>query len=120
MTVATRNVPDSATAAEIASDLWFRRQIEHLHRLGPRVLGELFTEIGEQRLCRTYLEQRIQRYAEIDPKHLVALEAEHFPRPPLDRVRPLTLSPSPRPSVAIGTAPTAPPAAQPMTTTNPA
>ncbi len=88
MTVSTRKVPGNKTAAEIANDLWFRRQIEHLHRLGPRALYELLVETGEQRLCRTYLEQRVQRYAEIDPEHLAALGAEHFPRPPLHEVAP--------------------------------
>ena len=88
MNMSTRKVPGNETAAEIASDLRFRRQIERLHRLGPRALGELLVEIGEQRLCRTYLEQRVRRYAEIDPKHLAALGAEHFPRPPLYGVAP--------------------------------
>ncbi len=87
MTMSTRKVPVNETAAEIAGDLWFHRQVEHLHRLGPRVLGELLTEIGEQRLCRTYLEQRVRRYVEIDPEHLAALDAEHFPRPPIYEVR---------------------------------
>ncbi len=68
------------------SDSRFKRDIERLYKLGPRALGELLAEIGEQRLCRTYLELRIRRYAEIDPKHLAALDAEHFPRPPIYEV----------------------------------
>ena len=67
-------------------DLRFQRDIERLYKLGPRALGELLAEIGEQRLCRTYLELRIRRYAEIDPKHLAALDAGHFPRPPIYEV----------------------------------
>ena len=86
MTMSSRKVPGNETAAEIAGDLCFHRQVEHLHRLGPRVLGELLTEIGEQRLCRTYLEQRVRRYAEIDPEHLAALGGDRFPRPPLYEV----------------------------------
>ena len=73
---------------EAGVDLRFRRQVERLHRLGPRALGELLAEIGEQRLCRTYLEQRVRRYSEIDPKHLAALEGDRFPRPPLYEVAP--------------------------------
>ncbi len=69
------------------SDSRFQRDIERLYKLGPRALGELLAEIGEQRLCRTYLEQRIRRYAEIDPKHLAALDVDHFPRPPIYEVR---------------------------------
>ncbi len=71
----------------VRNDLQFQRDIERLYKLGPRALGELLAEIGEQRLCRTYLELRIRRYAEIDPKHLAALDADHFPRPPIYEVR---------------------------------
>ncbi len=75
--------PLSAIIAPVVADLQFRRDVERLHRLGPRALYELLTEIGEQRLCRTYIEQRVQRYAEIDPDHLAAIEGDTFPRPPL-------------------------------------
>ena len=73
-------------AAEVVADLAFRRKVEHLHRLGPRAVHELLVEIGEQRLCRTYLEQRVRRYSEIDPEHLEALGGDTFPRPPLYEV----------------------------------
>ena len=51
--------PIGPIAAEVVADLAFRRKVERLHRLGPRAVTELLTEIGEQRLCRTYLEQRV-------------------------------------------------------------
>ncbi len=70
----------------VRNDIQFQRDIERLYHLGPRALGELLAEIGEQRLCRTYLELRIRRYAEIDPKHLAALDADHVPRPPIYEV----------------------------------
>ena len=57
--------------------------VERILALGPRPIIELLIEIGEQRLCRTYLEQRIRRYSEIDPEHLEALGGDAFPRPPL-------------------------------------
>ncbi len=76
------------TRAGDVADLALRRTVERVHGLGPRAVYELLVEIGEQRLCRTYLEQRIQRYAEIDPEHLAALGGEHFPRPPLYEVSP--------------------------------
>ena len=41
-----------STAAGIVADLAFQRDIERLHRLGPRATGELLIEIGEQCLCR--------------------------------------------------------------------
>ncbi len=72
-------------AGDIA-DLALRRTVERVHGLGPRAVYELLVEIGEQRLCRTYLEQRLRRYAEIDPEHLAALGGDRFPRPPLYEV----------------------------------
>ncbi len=51
----------------VRNDLRFQRDIERLYKLGPRALGELL--------------------AEIDPKHLAALDADHFPRPPIYEVR---------------------------------
>ncbi len=74
-------------AGDVA-DLALRRTVERVHGLGPRAVYELLVEIGEQRLCWTYLEQRIRRYAEIDPEHLTALGGDRFPRPPLYEVAP--------------------------------
>ena len=64
------------------------RDVERILAFGPRPIIELLIEIGEQRLCRTYVEQRVQRYSEIDPEHLAALEGDTFPRPPLYEVAP--------------------------------
>ncbi len=75
--------PLSAIIAPVVAGLQFYRDVVRLHRLGERALYEMLTEIGEQRLCRTYIEQRVQRYAEIDPDRLAALEGDTFPRPPL-------------------------------------
>ncbi len=75
--------PLSAIIPPVVADLQFRRNVERLHRLGERALYELLTEIGEQRLCRTFIEQRVRRYAEIDPDHLAALDGDTFLRPPL-------------------------------------
>ena len=72
-------------AGDVA-DLAFRRTVERIHGLGPRAVYELLVEIGEQRLCRTYLEQCVRRYSEIDPEHLAALGGDKFPRPPLYEV----------------------------------
>ena len=76
----------SIGVALVVADLQFRRNVERLHRLGPRAICELLTEIGEQRLCRTFIEQRVRRYSEIDPEHLAALDSDTFPRPPLRAV----------------------------------
>lgn len=70
------------------ADYQLARDVERILALGPRPIIELLIEIGEQRLCRTYVEQRVQRYSEIDPEHLVALGGDTFPRPPLYEVTP--------------------------------
>ncbi len=75
--------PLSVGIAPVVADLKFYRDVVHLHRLGPCALYELLTEIGEQRLCRTFIEQRVRRYSEINPDHLTALDGDTFPRPPL-------------------------------------
>ncbi len=67
--------PLSAILTPVVADLQFYRDVVRLYRLGPRAVYELLVETGEQRLCRTYLEQRVQLYAEIDPDHLAALVA---------------------------------------------
>ena len=64
--------PLGAVLTPVVADLEFRRDVERLHRLGPRAVCELLTEIGEQWLCRTFIEQRVRLYAEIDPDHLAA------------------------------------------------
>ncbi len=67
-------------------NLRLARDVERILALGPRPIIELLIEIGEQRLCRTYVEQRVQRYSEIDPGHLEALGGDTFSRPPLYEV----------------------------------
>ena len=70
------------------ADFRLARDVERVLALGPRPIIELLIEIGEQRLCRTYLEQRVRRYAEIDPEHLEAFGGDTFPLPPLSGAEP--------------------------------
>ena len=74
-------------AAEIVGDLRFRRQVERLHSLGPRAVGELLAEIGEQRACRAFIDRRLAAYAALDPKVVRELDGDQFPRPPLYPVK---------------------------------
>ncbi len=74
--------------ADAIKDYRLARDVERILALGPRPIIELLIEIGERRNCRTYLEQRVRRYSEIDPEHLAALGGDRFPRPPLYTVRP--------------------------------
>ena len=57
-------------------DLRFRRDVERLHRLGPRVLYELLAELGARRMIRTEIEALARRYARLDPATLAALGVE--------------------------------------------
>lgn len=87
MSFPTREESVRRMAAAIDSDLRFQRDIERLYKLGPRALGELLVEIGEQRLCRTYIEKRVRSYGGISPEYLNAVGGDAFPRPPLYRVQ---------------------------------
>ena len=73
----------SALAAETVADPKFRRQIEYVHALGPRVVGELLAEIGAERGIRTLIDQKLATYAEFDPKVIEAVEGAGFWSAPL-------------------------------------
>lgn len=72
---------------DLVDDLRFHRQVEKLHRLGPRAVGELLVEIGEQRACRTFIDQRLKAYADLDPEVVRKVEGGQFSWPPLYPVR---------------------------------
>ncbi len=72
---------------DLVANLIFQRNVEKLHALGPRVVGELLAEIGEQRACRTFIDQRLEAYAALDAKNLRELDGTQFPRPPLYGVK---------------------------------
>ena len=84
---AQRPLPD-LPAIDPLADSRLARDVERVLALGPRPIIELLIEIGEQRLCRTYLKQLVQRYSEIDPEHLAAFGGGTFPHPPLHMVAP--------------------------------
>ena len=67
------------TALVDLGDERLRRDIEHLHRLGPRALLEFLLEIGRERLLRADLEVRLRRYAALDPGAVEALGGDQFP-----------------------------------------
>ena len=79
--------PLDEAAEDLVDDLRFHRLVERLHRLGPRATGELLIEIGEQRLCRTFIDQRLETYAALDPETVRAVAGDQFPRPPLYGVK---------------------------------
>ena len=54
------------------SDVRLRRDVELVHKLGPRALYEMLLEVSEDRSLRTYIEELVGKYAAIDPAVLDA------------------------------------------------
>ena len=79
--------PIGQIAAEIVTDMKFRRQVEYLHHLGARAVGELLAEIGAERSIMTLIDQKIDRYAEIEPEALEVTGGDKFSPAPLNEVR---------------------------------
>ncbi len=75
------------SAAEVVASLKFRRQVEHLHRLGPRVVGELLAEIGAERSIQTLIDQKINIYAGLTSEALEATDGGGFWPAPLREVQ---------------------------------
>ena len=75
-------------AAEVVADLRFQRQVQRLHHLGPRAVGELLAEIGVERGIRTVVDQKLERYTALDPKAPEVTGGDTFwPVPPRE-IRP--------------------------------
>lgn len=67
------------------SDLRFRRQVEHLHRLGPRALGEFLVQLsGNGRGLRATLRE----YQKLTPEVLAIVGGDEWPPLPLHAVEP--------------------------------
>ncbi len=75
-----------AVAAEIGARLHFRRQVERLHRLGPRATAELLAELGAERGIQTVIDRKVDTYAEINPDAIEAAGGNDFWQPPLHEV----------------------------------
>ena len=74
--------------AEVVADLRFRRKVQRLHGLGPRVLAELLAEIAAERNIRVVVERKLDRFTNLDPGALNATGGDHFPPTPLHTVAP--------------------------------
>ena len=61
-------------AAETVANLCFRRKVERVHSLGPRVTAELLAEIGAERGIRTVIDNKLEVYADLDPEAVTASE----------------------------------------------
>ena len=69
-------------AAGIVADLAFQRDIERLHRLGPRPQYELLREIERQYGCARFIRDRVKTYAALDPAAVHATGGSRFPAEP--------------------------------------
>ena len=77
---------DGATANRTILDLGFQRDVERLHRLGPRPSCELLREIGDRYDCTAFIEERLRVYAKLDPEILAAIGGDVFPSTPIREV----------------------------------
>ncbi len=67
-------------------DVRFRRQVEHLHRLGPRATAELLAEIGVERSIMTIIDRKLDRYVDLDPATVEEVGGGEFWPAPLREV----------------------------------
>ncbi len=78
--------PIGAGAAEVVADLQFRRQVQRVHDRGVRVVAELLAEIGAERSIQTVIDQKLERFADLDPEALEATGGGDFWPAPLREV----------------------------------
>ena len=68
----------AASKATLAA-LRHERNLEHLHRLGPRVFGELLDEIAHHTGESKFIADRIEAFANLDIEMLIAGGGDKFP-----------------------------------------
>ena len=75
------------TVVNIA-DVRFQRNIERLHKMGARAVGEFLAEIGAERSIQTIIDTKLSRYAGIGDTALSITGGDRFSANPLHRVTP--------------------------------
>ena len=78
--------PAGPIAAKVVADLRFRRRMEALHAMGPRVMAELVAEIVAAPLDQFTIEERLDRFLAISNDALDASGGDRFPPAPLHEV----------------------------------
>ena len=69
-------------SAPLASDRGFRRAVQHLHRLGPRPLGEFLGEVvAAMPEAAPVVVERLEAYALLDPHTVAWLAADDWLEP---------------------------------------
>ena len=84
--IASPRLPQPPAPQDIG-DARFERAVLRVHALGPRAIFELLSEIGRARMCRLFIEQRVERFGLLDPRVLRALNGDRMPPVPLHEVR---------------------------------
>ena len=79
--------PIGQFAVEAVAGMRFRRQVQRLHALGPRVTAELLAEIGAERSIQTVIDKKLDTYTDLDPEALEATGGDDFWPLPLRVVR---------------------------------
>ena len=77
-----------SVAAETVASLLFRRKVEQVHSLGPRATAELLAELGAERSILTVINDKLERYADLDPKAVAAAGGDDFWPVPLSVAKP--------------------------------
>jgi hypothetical protein len=80
--------PIGQIAAKVIESLHFRMQINLLHNLGPRVLGEFLAEIGARTSQPELVQNMIDRYLLLLPECLSATGGDRWPPVPSPRAVP--------------------------------
>ena len=75
-------IRQTSDTADMAARLKRQRRIEHLHRLGPRAVGELLYEVAEG----GDLDRALDSYERLTPSLLKALGGDRFPPAPLHEI----------------------------------
>ncbi len=76
-------IRQTSDTVDMATRLKRQRQIEHLHSLGPRAVGELLCEISEAE----DLDRALKAYERLTPDLLKALSGDRFPPLPIHAVQ---------------------------------
>ena len=79
--------PIRQATSEVVANLRFRRQVQRLHGLGDRVLGEFLAEIGAERSIQTIIDKKLDTYVALDPEALEATGGDGFWPAPIREVR---------------------------------
>ena len=82
----TQNRRALQDSAEIGSARW-ERQIERLHRLGPRAVAELLAALAAATGQHVRVVGLVEEYAQLDRAVLRAVGGDRFPPMPLELVR---------------------------------